>query len=212
MSARKLLSICIFAASGLLGSGCGGSSHHAPPPSCLAVQPCGGDVVGNWSFLGGCENIAEVNAELQVSCPGGAIKGFSLSFSGQLTFNADATYTAGNWHEAVNASETIPLSCVGLTSCASLSQMSTDTTGSTSIACSGMTTCSCRITATNSLASDVGTFTTYGTTLTMSGPQTSGSFSYCVQGDVLHLLTTGSALDSTGQPVLVSDLVAQRMP
>lgn len=201
----------MFAATGLLGSGCGGS-HHAPPPSCLAVQPCGGDVVGNWSLLGGCENIPEVNAELQLSCPGGAINGFALSFSGQLTFNADATYTASNWHEAVSASETIPASCAGVPSCASLNQMTSDATGTTSISCSGTTTCSCRVTATNTLTSDVGTFTTYGTTLTMSGPQTSGSFSYCVQGDVLHLLSTGSVLDSTGQPVLLSDLVAQRMP
>jgi len=212
MNERILLSICIFAASGLLGSGCGGSNHHAPPPSCLEAAPCGGDVVGTWNFLGGCENLPAANAESQLSCPGSAIRGFALSFSGQLTFNADSTYTASNWHESVSANETVPLSCVGLPTCDSLNMTASDATSTTSIMCSGTGTCSCRIAATNNLASDTGTFTAYGTTLTMSGPQTSGGFSYCVQGDLLHLLSVGTMLDSTGQPVVLSDVVAQRMP
>jgi len=33
-----------------------------------------------------------------------------------------------------------------------------------------------------------------------------------VQGDLLHLLSVGTMLDSTGQPVVLSDVVAQRMP
>ena len=169
-------------------------------------------MVGSWSFLGGCENLAEANAESQLSCPGAAIRGLSISFSGQLTFNADSTYTASNWHEAVNASETIPLSCVGLPTCDSANQMVSDATSTQSISCTGTGTCSCRVAATNNLASDAGTFTAYGTTLTMSGAQTSGSFSYCVQGDLLHLLSVGTTLDSAGQPVVLNDVVAQRMP
>jgi len=169
-------------------------------------------VVGSWSLLGGCENIPEVNAELQLSCPGSEIRGFGLSFTGQLTFNADSTYTASNWHQAASATEIIPVSCVGLSTCSSLNMTANDQTSRTSISCSGTATCNCRIAATTAISSDVGTFTAYGTTLTMSGPQTSGDFSYCVQGDQLHLLGLGSTLDSTGQPVVLSDIVAQRMP
>jgi len=216
MNERILLLICTLAAAGLLGSGCGGSNHHAPPPTCLEAPPCGGDVVGTWNFLGGCENLPEVNTELQLSCPGLAIRGFALSFTGQLTFNADSTYTTSNWHETVNATETIPLTCVGLSTCASLNMTVNDQTGTTAISCSdigtGTGTCNCRVAAVTNVASDVGTFTSYGTTLTMSGPQTAGDFSYCVQGDLLHLLSVGTTLDSTGQPVVVSDVVAQRMP
>jgi hypothetical protein len=174
--------------------------------------PCGGDVVGSWSLLGGCENIAEANAELQASCAGEAIRGFALSFSGQLTFNADSTYTTGNWRESVHASETVPLSCAGAPSCASLNQTTSDANSTTSISCTGSTTCSCQIAATNNLTSDAGTFTVTGTSLTMSGPQTSGSFSYCVQGELLHLMSVSTTLDSTGQPVVISDVVAQRTP
>src|SRR5262245_7591863 len=163
MAGRILLSICIFAASGLLGSGCGSSNHHAPPPSCLEASPCGGDVVGTWSFLGGCENLPAANAESQASCPGSAIRGFALTFSGQLTFNADSTYTASNWHLAASANETIPLSCVGLPTCDSLTMTSSDATSTQSISCSGSGNCSCRISATNNVASDAGTFTASGT-------------------------------------------------
>jgi len=212
MGGRLLLLICTLAATGLLGSGCGSSNHHAPPPSCLQAAPCGGDVVGSWSFLGGCQNLAESNKETQLSCPGAAIQGLSRAFSGQLTFNADSTYSASNWRQVIHASETVPLSCAGVTSCALLNTNTTDTTGTISISCTGSATCSCQVAATNNVASDAGTFTTYGTSLTMAGLETSGSFEYCVQGDLLHLLSVSPTLDSTGQPVVLSDVVAQRTP
>jgi hypothetical protein len=103
---RISLLICELAATSLLTSACGGSSgSHPPPPSCLQAQPCGGDVVGTWSFQGGCSNLPAANADLQASCPGGSLAALGITFSGFLTFNSDLSYTGSSWHETFNGLE-----------------------------------------------------------------------------------------------------------
>ena len=42
---------CAIVVAALPTVGCGGGGQ-ATPTSCLQVQPCGGDVVGTWSFVG----------------------------------------------------------------------------------------------------------------------------------------------------------------
>jgi hypothetical protein len=192
--------------------GCGGSSG---PPNCGAEQPCGGDVVGAWSFAGVCSNVSAASAEAMAACPGASIGAASTSLTGLLTFNADQTYTASNWHETFSLTETVPLSCTGAVTCADGNGTSSDTQNGETISvtstCTGTTVCTCRLSGTLSLTSDVGNYYITGTTLDMVGPATSGTFPYCVEEKRLHLLALSTTMTTPmGQAVITSDIVAQK--
>src|SRR5439155_25225670 len=137
--------------------GCGGSSN---PPNCGAEQPCGGDVVGAWSFAGACSNVSATNAELMAACPGASIGGSSVSLTGALTYNADLTYTATNWHESFSVTETVPLTCAGATACSANngtdSQTQDGLTVTITTTCTGTTVCTCRVSGNLSITSDAG--------------------------------------------------------
>jgi len=188
---------------------CGGGGQNTPP-TCLQVQPCGGDVVGTWSFLGACTNVAALSQELSTDCPGASINAFGIAFTGTVTFNADSTYTATNWHESFAATETVPLSCAdGASSCAEGNESSSDTTpgGMVSITttCSGTSTCTCRVNGTITVSSDTGSWTTTGSALSMNGASTATTLSYCVQENQLHMMSADAA-----SAVVLSDIVAVR--
>src|SRR5689334_4818493 len=107
MARGKVLWACGLAM-GVWMAGCGGSSAKPPPASCLTVQPCGGDVVGTWSFLGGCSDLAAQTEQLSLDCQGASVNSNSESLSGLVTFNADLSYTATGWREAFGGNETLP--------------------------------------------------------------------------------------------------------
>jgi hypothetical protein len=58
------------------------------------------------------------------------------------------------------------------------------------------------------VSSDLGSWTTAGTTLTMDGPATAATLAYCVEDDRLHFI--GRRTTATGPSVMISDLVAVR--
>jgi hypothetical protein len=194
--------------------GCGGSSG---PPNCGVEQPCGGDVVGSWTFAGACSNVSATNAELMVACPGARIGSSSVSLTGALTYNADLTYTATNWHETFSVTETLPLTCAGadMTACSDANGTVSDTQGGETITitttCTGTTVCNCRLSGSLSLTSDAGSYYITGTTLDMTGPATSGTFPYCVEENRLHLIQLSTTMTTPmGQAVITSDIVAQK--
>ena len=59
------------------------------PPSCLQVQPCGGDVVGTWTYLGGCISATALTAETAATCPDRRITGSNIAITGSATYRAD---------------------------------------------------------------------------------------------------------------------------
>ncbi len=194
--------------------GCGGSSG---PPNCGIEQPCGGDVVGAWSFAGVCSNVAASSAELMAICPGASIGGSSISLTGSLEFSAEEVYTASNWHETFSLTEIVPLSCAGtgITSCSQNDGTVTDTQNGVTITitttCTGTTVCTCRLSGNLSIVTDVGYYTITGTTLDMLGPATTGTFPYCVEEKRLHLMALSTTMTTPmGQAVITSDIVAQR--
>ncbi len=177
-----------------LVSSCGGSSG-----SCGKVQPCGGDVVGNYSISAACINSAAINMELQIDCPGASVNYGSLRVSGTGSFNADMTYSIA---ETVSATitENIPASCLsegGLTvTCAQLDALFQDAlasdpnSGIQSAHCSGSSSCSCSFVLNASTTNETGTYTTSGTTLTTtSSTGAVSSNAYCVQGSELHVIS-----------------------
>lgn len=201
----------VLGALALFTTGCGGSSA---PAHCGTTQPCGGDVVGAWNFLGTCSNVAAASADLAATCPGESVTGNSVTLTGDLTFNTDLTYTATNWHETFSGTQIVPLSCAtSVSSCAELSGTESDSTNGASVnittTCTGSTVCSCRISGTLTVLSDVGTYAIAGTTLMLTGSSTSGNFSYCVEESRLHLMQLSTTMTTpTGEAVIKADVVA----
>jgi hypothetical protein len=173
-------------------SACGGSSG-----SCGKVQPCGGDVVGNWRISGACLDSAALSMDIGMACPGATINISLVNVSGSASFNADLTYTVTQ-SASFTAQETIPASCLtsgGLTlTCAQLDQqlqqqIAMDPSTFQSARCSGSSSCTCTFTIAPQTSTDTGTYTTSGTTLSItSSDGSTSSNGYCVQGNEFHIV------------------------
>jgi hypothetical protein len=194
-------------------SACGGSGG-----SCGGVQPCGGDVVGNWTISGECVNTASANMQIMAECPGASISTSGIRVTGNVTFNADMTYAVT---ETISASvrETIPLSCLqsGTTrvTCAQLDQelqmeFAQDPSASISGHCVGSSACTCTFTIPSQTVSQSGTYSTSGTAIIMTG--SSSNVQYCVQGNEMHMMTLNATMPmgSMGQLNIDSDLVLKK--
>jgi hypothetical protein len=165
--------------------------------SCGKVQPCGGDVVGTYTIATACYGNATMDMPVIEGCPQATASVTSLGVSGSASFNADRTYAVSETIMG-SASQTIPASCLtmdGLTlTCMQLDQLfqqlAAENPEIQSIRCSGSSSCTCTFTLAPMTITESGTYTTSGTTLTLT--DTAGgvsSSSYCVQGDELHLLS-----------------------
>lgn len=186
-----------------LAGGCGpGSGDGGAPAGCLKFQPCGGDVVGTWNFVGACRSstlLTDLTTELQANCPGASVTSFDIHLSGTFTFNADLTYST-NASQTVTATEVLPLSCTGFSSCAAVQSASPTSV----VTCTGTTTCTCRVVGTPP-GVETGTYTTSGTNLTTVGPTDTTTEGYCVENGRLHVITLS---DTTG--AAIADFVAQK--
>jgi hypothetical protein len=213
-------------AGALLGCGGGGANGLPPagimpaPESCATVAPCGGDLTGTWKVLGGCLTPAELAPE---GCT--QIQLLTLNFRGTVTFNADMTFTTMDFTEDRAEIDTTPVSCwAGYPdmnrTCADEDQILKSNVSHgvllTYANCTGSTTCACTIAATGqTVFGDAGTYSLEGSLInftSVSGADSYEGFSYCVQGDLLHLTVTGTSVDSTGAQttVIYSDIVAQK--
>ena len=178
-------------------SACGGGSG-----SCGKVSACGGDVVGNYNISAGCINNAALNMQLVANCPGATANASGVKVTGSGSFNADLTYSTTETLTA-SFSETIPASCLTTTSngititltCAQLDQaiqqlVQQDPTTIQSAHCAGANSCTCSFTLAGQTTTEMGTYTTLGTTITMtSSTGTVTTDSYCVQGKDLHVMS-----------------------
>jgi len=198
-------------ASVLVLSGCGSGSG-----SCGKVQPCGGDVVGNWTIAGSCANGASMSAG-STSCPT-ATGTASTNASGTLSFAQDGSYMANVTLSGV-ATINYPQSCLtmsGVTiTCTQLDQALQLQIAMTpgvfqSAHCSGSGSCTCTLVLAPQTTNEMGTYTTAGTTLAASGMLGGGP--YCVQGNELHLISidTTMPVGPMGQMVISSDIVATK--
>jgi hypothetical protein len=192
-------------------------------PACGRVQPCGGDVVGDWTFTEDCNSAAHVAAiEADFAkmaeptwCAIQKLVGIAPLASGSVRFGADGTYAldlvfGGTLDINYPASCLIGASCDETTAMlqAQIDAGTYPVPSVSSISCSGSSSCLCRATV-DSPQSESGTYGISGSVLTLtaaSGAVTNESF--CIDGSALHLL--GTSTGSTGQTDVDSDLVAMR--
>lgn len=192
--------------------------------SCGKVQPCGGDIVGDYTMTGACVNngsIAMQIAQFLPTCPQLTANVSNIQLTGTESFNADMTYSAD---EVLTASgqATIPPSCLqvnGITlTCAQADQLIQGLIASSpgqlqSAHCAGTTTCVCGFVLAPMPLTQTGTYTTSGTTITMTASDgTYAANQYCVKGNQLHLITVNTTMPMgpMGQVNIDTDTVETR--
>jgi hypothetical protein len=198
---------------------CGGDG---PGATCGAVQPCGGDLVGDWSIVADCLSDATVSMSfaelLGASCP--TVTGHaSLAASGSVAFGADLGYMASGMISGVFEMQ-IPPSCFAGAMCADVdaafrTEFAADPQPDLAfLSCGGTVDCICRFKVGPRSWSESGSYATSGTTVTVTS-SLDGSMSggaYCIVGDTGHLVTLGMSIDmgSIGSMTIDEDMVIVR--
>jgi hypothetical protein len=180
---------------------CGGGSSNS---SCGPFTPCGGSVVGTWKIATMCMGTADAGVPKADAACFTTTSNPNMKYGGTFTFRNDATYTADI---AVNGSQTLTYSAgcfSGAFSCSAIDSIfkgpgvaDAGMSGSCTSGSSGS--CTCNETMNTDLTTIEGTYTTSGTTITMtsgsgSSPDTSD---YCVQGNTLTLHESNSSGQSS---------------
>jgi hypothetical protein len=84
----------VYTSTGGSGGGSGGAGGGASDPlaMCGELEPCGGNLVGTWSLVGGCVNETAVAASVMIDgCSGVSVEVTNFIVSGTLSFAADMT-------------------------------------------------------------------------------------------------------------------------
>ena len=124
---------------------CGGGSG----ASC-GVQPCGGDVAGNWRATSACADQASLDAAFMgaiADCPSATLTNVHYAPSGTLMFGSSMSYTA-DITMGMSFNLNLPASCLAGQTCADANtalQAIVGTDGITSVTCSGSGSCTCTI-------------------------------------------------------------------
>lgn len=215
-----VLVVMAVAGLGLSAAACDGSSGlGSGGGTCGKVQPCGGNLVGQWKVGGSCVNQAafsmQVGAAFAEFCPSATVDSPNFGASGTLAFNADMTYalmvtTTGSFKM------NIPSSCLAGATCAQLDAiLKADPPPNTqSIACSGSGTCVCTAVLAPMMANETGTYSTAGTvvTTTPASGASPDAVEYCVQGTEGHFLSVDRTMNmgAMGQVTINQDIVATK--
>jgi len=194
------------------GGGAGGS--------CLKVQPCGGDIVGNWSVVTECVDpaAAKVDPTFMSFCPTATVDAGNARLSGTYSFKADLTYS-NVLTDSGDLIFNLPVSCLNGMDCATFSaglqaQMAQNPDPSiASVSCMGTSTCACKFVFSGNPVPETGTYVTSGNTVTetsSSGMMTARD--YCVQGSTMHIMEVAMSVNmgTMGQVSVLDDTVAQR--
>jgi hypothetical protein len=196
------------------GLGCDGSGGLASGGMCGDVQPCGGAVMGSWKIASICNNGDDLLAgDASDICDAATIHLTSFTGTGTVTYKTDATYQqAGDIK--IGFQLTVPMTCFATgETCADLdtgfAQENQPGMTITSHSCvvSGSS-CVCTV-ATDNDATESGTYSTAGTTLTTTptGGDASGD-QYCIEGNTMHDMTVDMTMQtSMGTAKIVADIV-----
>jgi len=106
----------VIAAGALGAPACGSNGSDR----CGEVQPCGGDVVGTWTWSRACPSAAAYTAQANGSCRGSVVNSISQDVGGTLTFNADLTFHFENATNTLATNNSFPIDCQAVATCAAL--------------------------------------------------------------------------------------------
>ena len=183
--------------------------------ACPNVTACGGGVVGTWTVASSCLKVSgDLNLSLAgAGCASAPVTG-SLTVTGTLTANADGTYSDGTvttgdeqftLAPACLVISSTPVNCEGAANIIK-------TLGYASLTCTpaagGGCTCAGTVHQTGGFGlvsvapSTIGSHTTSGNLLTLSGDAGDAGYSYCVSTDKLTVTPQSTSPTMTGTIVL----------
>ncbi|MEL6179970.1 MAG: hypothetical protein AAFS10_13510 [Myxococcota bacterium] len=175
-------------------TGCGDSDGDSFGGAC-STDGCGGEgYEGIWDIKSACGFYQE-NLDADI-CVGAVGTTQFTQGSGTMTFNADGTYSIEQFQVTALVRISIPNRCFdnGLgtpVNCATFAELFRQELPT--ITCNTLgSTCDCSIIESNGFVSEEGTYTTEGTTLTMTPTRglPSTGITYCAEGDTFELYFT----------------------
>jgi hypothetical protein len=200
------------------GSGAGTLVVAPVEAACTAVEPCGGQVVGNWVVAGSCLPVSGMAnmSGFGLGCTQAPITG-ALQVTGTWAANADGTFTDGTTTKGDSKLE-LPASCLTVsgttTTCdrlgGALQALGYAEVTCTDAASGGGCSCAASVDQAGGLAivsfgaAAKGTYTTADNMLTTAAGS-SNAYAYCVSGNQLVMTpqVTGTTGALTGTIVLV---------
>jgi len=206
------------APTGMGGSGAGTLVVAPVEAACTAVEPCGGQVVGNWVVAGSCLPVSGMAnmSGFGLGCTQAPITG-ALQVTGTWAANADGTFTDGTTTKGDSKLE-LPASCLTVsgttTTCdrlgGALQALGYAEVTCTDAASGGGCSCAASVDQAGGLAivsfgaAAKGTYTTADNMLTTAAGS-SNAYAYCVSGNQLVMTpqVTGTTGALTGTIVLV---------
>ena len=197
----------VFAWVFITSLGCNGSSNGlGGTGQCGSFTSCGGAIVGTWRLTGECVNYPDAGVSTSdagtSSCSLGQIA-TNPQLSGTLTFLSNGTYSVTSSMSG-STKFTYTAACmtdVGMT-CAQLnSGLAAAADGGVSGSCASTSAgdCTCSESYSKVAGSEEGTYTTSGSSLTMTPSSSSsapGTTEYCVRGNTLTLRMTDTGSSS----------------
>jgi hypothetical protein len=181
-------------------SGCGGESSFEDGDgdgrvaTCNEFTPCGGDVVGSWEITETC-----IDPSVTVAigdCSDTAVDYRSYEVDGEYVFDASGNVTV-TFDSRFSYVWDIPRSCFSDYTCTEMETLlnSATSTGTSTIEFSATcpeapTVCRCEITG-SIAGTNVATYTTSGSTLTIVSADSESTQQYCVDGDDLTMRAEG---------------------
>jgi hypothetical protein len=181
---RSLPLLLAMTSFGLWLAGCGGTVSGGG--SCSgAPTPCGGDLVGTWTYSTTC-NAQQSNV---AGCPGAMLSTNNSNVAGALTFGASGSFSMNVTEDAVETL-TLPASCTA-GPCSMLDHTTNVAGLMVNQACTGSSSCSCTLTITGT-ATLTGTYTTNGDMIELAtnGQMASPFGNYCVRGNELDFFVS----------------------
>jgi hypothetical protein len=197
---------------------CGGTSGNrvGAGANCGTVQPCGGDVVGNWTIVDSCQLGIHFDFDF---CADETVDATGLATTGTFSMNADLSYGVST-RAGGSFQVQFPASCVTGGSCAELASTVASAlvpmlgTGLQGVSCAGAGACVCTAVVVSSTNDEAGTYAVMGTFFNAmpAGDTTFVAHDYCVEGDTMHLvsLDPGGATGPDGRPAIIYDVVSRR--
>ncbi len=157
--------------------------------------PCGGNLVGTWSFINSCSASAP-----SADCAGEVLDASGIHRAGTLAFNSDATYSTTETDTGTFVFD-IPSACLSGATCAMLQAVyqgpgyvgQPNPTFSSASCTTTTIGCRCLLGALGLPRTETGTYVVSGTSVSStSSSGVSNADTFCVTGTVLHLIYADS--------------------
>jgi hypothetical protein len=192
-------------------AGAGGGAGAAAAVTCDGTPPCGGAVVGTWSWASVCMHDAVAMQQFMYpGCPAATVTDVNVTQTGSIVFTAASYAVALTRTYAFTYN--IPSSCLGGLTCTDLAGQFERSIELESSSCTGSTTCVCPIVYLPREVNESGRYTTSGSTMRRTPTNgTTVSAPYCIEGDRLHILDIETIAGTEPTMRTRSDQVARRI-